>query len=58
MARIECDLDIGEGQESCCLISYHCEYQDYLDDHGLLDPEHAKQLERREKERATKLAEK
>ena len=37
MARIECDLDIGEGQESCCLISYHCEYQDYLDDHGLLD---------------------
>ena len=36
MARIECELDL-DGQESCCLVSYHCEYQDYLDDHALLD---------------------
>ena len=39
MARIEVDLDIGEGQgaNSCCLVSYHCEYEDYLEDHNLLD---------------------
>jgi hypothetical protein len=60
MARIEIDLEMDgkQGDDQCYLVSYHCEYTDYLDENNLLDPEQAKALERREKEKNVRKAEK
>ena len=36
MARLDYNIDVEKGGT---LISFHCDYQDYLEENGLIDPE-------------------
>ena len=40
MARLDYNLDSSKGGT---LVSFHCDYQDFLDENGLIDSEQAKQ---------------